>query len=155
MLPDIQNKIDIDARLMGDIARDIILASIPSEGICLKYDDICQTYGMSLQDMERLLRLPAFNKLLQKEKEKLDSLGPNGGQKYKAEIMSSIIGERILKRMLEDGEETDKMLTFYKTLLQVSGLLDKPEKDKETARSNVAIQINIPQLQNGKLDHLF
>ncbi|MDR1308288.1 MAG: hypothetical protein LBL95_00015 [Deltaproteobacteria bacterium] len=148
-------------RIWPDIAKDIVLATIDrSLTGRFSYGDVAARYGLSADDLRFLAASPAFQGLVRAERRRADELGDRAAFTFKAEEMVRSLAENLYGRLMSDEAPPPlgELRLGFETLSRAAGL-DQPAgggKGREGAggASGVNIQINIPELPNGKLGHL-
>jgi len=140
------------------IARDLaLLTDTQQTGSMYNVSDIAKAYGLKLEELSILLEVPAFQKLIKEEKHKLEA-EPHGGHKLRAEIMATDLQEVLYLRAKEGTAEPAVILKFLEHLARVAGIdgVDNKDKDKGNINQNaISVNINIPRLNNPKLNHLY
>jgi hypothetical protein len=155
----------MDKRLWPDIAKDIVLATLSGGGglsQSVSYDDVISHYGLSVEDIRFLTRNEAFRKLVKAERARADALGDKASYVFKAEQMAVALGELLFRRLTDPNEDVSlfELRMGYESMARAAGLDQLPDvrvsgKGQATnAVGGVNIQINIPELPNGKLAHV-
>ena len=148
----------VDERKWPDIAHDIAMLAVPSDG-GVKYSaaDIARTHGLSMESFSQLLKLPMFKSLLESEIKRIKELGPQAGARIRAEAMAIELQENMFKKAIQNQLDDDLSIKLLGMLLKSSGLEQPPEvvKAQAAAQGNtVNIAFNIPKMNNPKLKHL-
>lgn len=138
------------------IARDIALLTHPGV-TTYSAEDIAQIYKLSSAEFIELTKLPAFISLVKLELQRIEALGPFGGQRIRAAALAEDLQESLYARAKE-GDMADKdALQFLSLLLKTAGVEEQQKQAAPVAAAQAAVNIsfNIPKLPtNKKLAHL-
>jgi hypothetical protein len=114
-------------------------------------EEIAKHYGMTVEELSEVLNNSGFLALKAAEVARLEGLGSRAVQQYRVEEMLGPLTERLFALMMDPECKLDSFVKGYTTLLASAGF----ERPRETGTaSGVAVQINLPVLENGKLRHL-
>lgn len=141
--------------LWPSLARDIIMMSSPDAGSTVTPDLLLAVYNITPEEFHIISRLPVFNDLCREEATKLKEGGAELCHRYRVESMVARLGDIIYSRCVNDKSvEIKDAVNFYRTLLESVGMIGGKKGKEVSAQANVAIQLNLPQLRNKKLQHL-
>ena len=148
----------IEERKWADIAHDIAMMAVPSNGgTTFSVDNITETHHITKAQFSELLALPVFQTLIKAEVKRIKELGPQAGARIRAEAMAIELQELMFKKATMNALDDDLSIKLLGMLLKSSGLEQPPEvvKAQAAAQGNtVNIAFNIPKMNNPKLKHL-
>lgn len=136
------------------IARDITLMNLAqvSSSTAMSYEDICENYDLSMTELSVLTQRDEFRDMLIKEKARAEALGHRAGFLLRSEVVAIEAVEKIHALLTRNnGLEFKDVVKGAEVLVKMTGLGMPEEK---AAGPSVAIQINVPTLNNPKLAHL-
>ena len=117
------------------MAQDMALLTIPNSPV-KGIDDVCETYGITKEDLKEILQVPYFQKLFERALADVQALGSAAGVKYRAMILSQTLAENLVRQANNGELEAKDCLKLLELLFKASGL----EKDTGT---QVSTQVNI------------
>ena len=131
----------------GAIAQDIVMMSTDSGG--------ADNYGLTPDELNLLLTLPAMKELIAAEKARIHDLGVNAGARIRAEALASSLQETLYRRAL-NGQMDDRQAVQLLSILMRSAGTDAPPETKEAERSQTQVNIafNIPKIAGKKFAKL-
>lgn len=140
------------------IARDIAMLQnpIPDTESSFTANDIVRRYNLTPEAFCILMKLPAFISLVKLEFARVKELGPFAGYRLRSEIIATSLQEYLYKRAKEDQMETSDMIKFLKQVTESAGLAEanKKKEDDRNIGGVFNVQINVPRLNNPKLNHI-
>ena len=146
-----------DRTIWPDLARKCVLATIPQSETRYRISDVAEEFGLSHAELLSILSNKDFRKLAKAEARRARELGARAGFVFRVERMTDELAEILFSR-LKDADDHVAIADFIKgfvTLARAAGLDALTQAREAEGRGvNMAIQINVPQLANGKLDHL-
>lgn len=140
----------------GAIAQDIVMMSTDSGGAATyTADDVADNYGLTPDELNLLLTLPAMKELIAAEKARIHDLGVNAGARIRAEALASSLQETLYRRAL-NGQMDDRQAVQLLSILMRSAGTDAPPETKEAERSQTQVNIafNIPKIAGKKFAKL-
>ena len=140
----------------GAIAQDIVMMSTDSGGAATyTADDVADNYGLTPDELNLLLTLPAMKELIAAEKARIHDLGVNAGARIRAEALASSLQETLYRRAL-NGQTDDRQAVQLLSILMRSAGTDAPPETKEAERSQTQVNIafNIPKKAGKKFAKL-
>lgn len=137
------------------IAHDIALMMQPDAGATtFDLEGLSCAYGMTKEEMSRLVSLPSFMSLLKAELKRAKDLGPNAGHKMRSAAIATDLLE-ILYLKAKSGDLTDNLVfRLLETCSKAAGIDGSLDKKDSGSQTSVNILVNIPHLSNPKLRHL-
>lgn len=128
--------LDIPSR-WPSLAQDIALLAIPNSPIS-SVDDICQAYGLTEEELQKMLAVPYFQQLLEEAGRQLQGMGAKAGMRYRAMQLSQALAE-VLFRKAHSGQMKDgDMLKLLDSLLKASGV-EKEAVAQVNVQNNIAL----------------
>lgn len=121
------------------LAQDIALITIPNSPI-KGIDAVCQTYGLTQDDLREILGVPYFQQLLDNSLQELQKQGSKAGLRYRAMVLAGSLAERLYRRANSGQMEDKDALNLLNSLLKASGI----EKDVASTQVNVQNNIALP-----------
>jgi hypothetical protein len=137
------------------IARDLVQMSLTKEGELIDPDYIAAHYGLTLDALKAICAQDSFQSLIKAEQNRAAKLGSKAEHIYRVEEMRGPLTEKLFTRLMDD--ETLKIEEFvrgYVALLKSAEPLVPEEKTSFAVSTGVNVQINVPVLDNAKLNHL-
>lgn len=135
------------------LARDLAILALPGAPVS-ELDDVLKTYGITKSELKYILEVPKFKTLLQKEREELESQGPNAGMKQRTAMLAQALSEKMFRTAMSDSMEHKESLRLLELLLKSSGLMDEKPAAAVQVNTNVGVALPLPQgLNNPKLKH--
>ena len=137
----------------GAIAQDIVMMSTDSGGAATyTADDVADHYGLTPDELNLLLTLPAMKELIAAEKARIHDLGVNAGPRIRAEALASSLQETRYMRAL-NGQMDDRQAVQLLSILMRSAGTDAPPETKEAERPQTSVKIafNIHKIEGKKL----
>lgn len=139
------------------LARDLAVMTVPDSPLD-DIDKILATYGISREDLGKLVLHPEFQPLFQKELELCKAQGSRAGQIYRFSTLSQALSEKLFKDAMGLGEESMKASEAIKLLelmMRAAGISDNKDATTVNVQTNVGISLPLPTgLDNPKLKHL-
>lgn len=139
------------------LARDLAVMTVPDSPLD-DIDKILTTYGISREDLGKLVLHPEFQPLFQKELELCKAQGSRAGQIYRFSTLSQALSEKLFKDAMGLGEESMKASEAIKLLelmMRAAGISDNKDATTVNVQTNVGISLPLPTgLDNPKLKHL-
>jgi hypothetical protein len=144
-----------DGTRWAGLARDCVYMCLPQSKKELTLPKILEDYGLTESEFALIMADPDFEELLRAEGARAKAMGPHAGFIFRVEAMTSDLAEHLHSRLTDpdDPAPLAELIRGYATLAKSAGLDELPERAK-TVGTQVAVQVNIPQLTNPKLDHL-
>ena len=134
------------------LARDLAILALPGAPVS-ELDDVLKTYGITKSELKYILEVPKFKTLLQKEREELESQGPNAGMKQRTAMLAQALSEKMFRTAMSDSMEHKESLRLLELLLKSSGLMDEKAQTVQV-QTNVGVALPLPTgLNNPKLKH--
>ena len=140
----------------GAIAQDIVMMSTDSDGSTpYTAADVADNYGLTPEELDVLLKLPAMKELIAAEKARIHDLGVNAGARLRAEALASSLQEVLYRKALS-GAMDDRQSVQLLTILMRSAGTDAPPETKEAERPQTSVNIafNIPKIAGKKFAKL-
>lgn len=142
--------------LWPNIARDLVMMN-ESSADPVHPTTIAATYKLTPLELSELISLPAFKAVFYVEAQKAKDLGPKAAFQLRAQAIFADLTETVYCRLKEPKVDSSVLLSGYKFMAEVAGLIDKDKGGGKAGNTNgpaVAIQINLPSSDNPKFDHL-
>lgn len=143
--------------LWSRIASDLVHMSLPqsASSVVLSYDDIAEAYKLTIQELYILSELEDFKKIIEIERDRVRQLGHRAGFLVRTEAIATELIEVLYERVCRSELTVDvkDIIKAVELMTKVSGL--SAEKDQSGSHGPaVAIQFNMPELSNSKLNHI-
>lgn len=119
------------------LAWDVALATIPNSPIN-SIDELCNEYGITLQELKQILAVPHFQYLLDSSVQELHKQGSKAGLRYRAMVLAQAMFESLYRKVNQGEMKDADMLKFLDSLIKAAGL----DKDAGAA-TQVNVQTNI------------
>jgi hypothetical protein len=145
--------------LWASIARDMVLMTLPqpSRDTAVGPEAIRGTYGLSAAELVQLMSIPAFKAIFQREVRLSEELGLRAAHAFRTAEMASDTAQTLYRRLQNPDIKLDELIKGYVALARSAGLdaIPVPKIQAVAAGSaNVAVRINLPQLDNPKAEYL-
>jgi hypothetical protein len=134
------------------LARDWVHMNLP-DPVPLTVEGVAKEFGLEVAELERLTETPEFRRLCDSERSRVERLGSLGPQVYRVESMLGPLTERLFERLMCGECKIEEYVKGFVALLRSAGL-DQPVQAAAPSQTAVAVQINIPVLDGGKLSHV-
>jgi hypothetical protein len=139
---------------LADLARDCVLVCLPRRGGEAKtMEDVLEYYGLTRDGFASLLQRDDFALMIREEWGRAREFGARAGYVFRAEELVSDLAERLYKRMSEPDVPLGDFIKGFIALARSAGMDELPERSRQGG-VNMAVQINVPNISNPKLDHL-
>ena len=106
-----------------------------------------------MKEFQLLLSNEAFGRLVESERERAWSLGERAGHQFRGEAITSVVTSMIFERLKDPDITVGELLDCYKTFALSAGL-DVPPERGGSGGPTVAVQINLPSFDTGKMTHV-
>jgi hypothetical protein len=117
-------------------------------------EQVAEYYKLTLDELAGLMEHPVFARLRDAEKARMESQGPVAAQRFRVEEALGGLTRRMICMMMTPGCKLDEFTRAFKALLSSAGLDQPAEGAVSGANASVAVQINLPVLDSGKLRHI-
>lgn len=135
------------------MAQDLAVMQVPDTPIT-DFDLIYNTYGITEDELAKLLTIPEFQDIYHNSLERLKSQGNRAGSIYRASTLSQSLSEKLFRDALDEKIKPAEALKLLELLYKVSGAMT-PEQTTVNTQVNVGVAIPVPDgLKNHKLDHI-
>lgn len=143
--------------LWSRIACDLVYMSLPqaASSAAITYEDVASAYHLTIQDLCVLSGMEDFIKLVEKERDRAKQMGHRAGFLMRSEAIATELVETMYSRLCKSDAVTEvkDLIKAVELMIKVSGL--SAEKDSSgSGGPTVAIQFNMPELNNTKLNHI-
>jgi hypothetical protein len=135
------------------LAREYACLSLPNPPDLGGLSGVTDHHGVTPEELEKLLATPEFRSLVDAEKARSERYGALAPQVYRVEEMLGPLTERLFGRLMGEDCKIDEFVKGFLALLKSAGL-DQTVQVSGPSGPAVAVQINVPVLENGKLKHL-
>ena len=115
----------------------------------------CRSYGITEQELNRLLTLPEFQSLLRGAVDQVQAQGDKAGPRYRAAVLSRHLAEALFRKASVGDMQDKEAIKFLEILLRSAGLYDPPPVTNTQVNVGVSVPIPVPTgMSSKKLDHL-
>jgi hypothetical protein len=154
-MPDVRER----PRIWPDIAKDMVLASVdkgPGKGTRTTLAEVSAEYGLDDGDLRFLMGNEAFRGLVRAQFRRVRSLGDKAVFQFKTEEMAMRLAEVLFQRLISEAAPIGEVRAGLELFTRASGLDRVPEaaRAQGPAAGGVNIQINLPDLEGGRLGHV-
>lgn len=139
------------------LARDLAVMTVPDSPLD-DLDKILTTYGITREELAKLVLHPEFQPLFQKELELCRAQGSRAGQIYRFSTLSQALSEKLFQDAMGLGEnemKASESIKLLELMMKAAGLADTKDSPVVNVQTNVGVQLPLPTgLNNPKLKHL-
>jgi hypothetical protein len=136
---------------LPDLARDCVYTTLHQTSSVQTLDTVMEKHGLGPAEMMAVVTTPAFREKLRAEKARARELGFRAGHVIRVETILGDLIEMLYERL--DGAEVSDIIKAVQVLSRMAGLDELPDRRSDRGVT-MAVQINVPALQNPKLAHL-
>lgn len=135
------------------LAQDLAIMTVPGSPITdMSY--IYQTYGLNDEGLKKVLLIPEFQNLFQKELERCKALGDRAATVYRFGTLSQALSEKLFRDAIGNEMEAKDALKLLELMLKAAGL-NEDKTPQVNTQVNVGVSLPLPKgLTNKKLNHL-
>lgn len=144
----------------SSLAMDIIMSRMQAQQgnkMALSLENICETYGMTIEELNLTLSLVEFQRLFSETKQRVESLGDNASIILRATAMSADVLEVAYSRIMAKNSDTKDVLKFLEKLMLYAGFdptVNKNNKDTVSTGAINTVIINVPPGIPG-MEHIY
>ncbi|MDR1314853.1 MAG: hypothetical protein LBQ12_14485 [Deltaproteobacteria bacterium] len=136
-----------------ELARDYVFQGLPAPVDLGGLEKMLKHYEITPEQFQEILDTSEFQCLLSSEKIRAERLGDIAPQVYRVEAMLGPLTEKLFKRLMSDDCKVEDMVKGFSAILRSAGM-DQPSIVTTQSGPAVAVQINVPGLENAKLRHI-
>jgi hypothetical protein len=138
-----------------ELARDVIFTTLPQTRERYTLEHVMQDYNLTTEEFVEITQDPKFRSMVKAQRNRAREMGYRAGYFFRIEEMLDGLAERLYSRLIDEENPAtiSDIVKGFTTLAKSAGLesIVEPLNDRGV---NMAIQINVPQLSNPKLDYL-
>jgi hypothetical protein len=144
-----------NAAVTADVARDCVYSTLrQSRGAPVTLRTILRDHGLTPEDFLALARTDEFREAVRSERARVRELGRRAALVYRVEDLLTEVVELAAIRARNPATPLAEVTRLAALLARMAGVEEIPERERDRASVNMAVQINVPQLSNPKLAHL-
>jgi hypothetical protein len=138
---------------MAELARECVYLTLRQSSKRATTKDLLSKFNLTPAEFMDVFNDTQFKRAMKIEMEHARSLGHRAGYIYRVESMLDDIAELIFARLHEEGVSITDLIKGFAALARSAGLeITQPEP--VNSQVNMAVQINVPRLDNDKLEYL-
>lgn len=136
------------------LAQDLAVMTVP--GTPLKeLAQIYAAYNITDAELREIIKIPEFQKMFHKEKERCKAEGSQAGVVYRFSSLSQSLSEKLFRDAMDSDMDSKDAIKLLELLLKAARLLDTKDAPQVNTQVNVAIPLALPTgLKNTKLAHM-
>lgn len=125
------------------LAQDLALLNVPNSPFRGGIDEVCNSYGLTHEELKATLAIPQFQLMFQKAMDEVSRDGSRAGVRARAMMLTQALAEQLFRDATSGKIEAKESLKLLDSLLKMAGL-DKDQKGDVQVNTQVNVHVPAP-----------